>query len=101
MVGMITDHGWVSSALLIVALLAVGCWAGSLGRRLLGRLTRGVALRPPWCELATGVLWALVALRAAFGGVPAGWLPVPLALAWFGVLLAAADLVCRRLPNAL
>jgi leader peptidase (prepilin peptidase)/N-methyltransferase len=40
-------------------------------------------------------------LRAAFGGVPAGWLPVPLALAWFGVLLAATDLECRRLPNAL
>src|ERR1700716_1017574 len=101
MVGLITDHGWASSALLVGAFLAAGCCAGSLGRRLLGRLARGVALRPPWCELATGVLWALVAWRADFGGMPAGWLPVPLALAWFGVLLAAADLVCRRLPNAL
>lgn len=101
MVGVLQDHRWAGCALLVVAYLAAGYWAGRWGRRLLGRLTRGVALRPPWCELATGVLWALVAWRAAVGGMPPGWLPVPLALAWFGVLLAATDLVCRRLPNAL
>lgn len=88
-------------ALVTVGFLAAGYCAGVFGRWLLARLTRGVRIRPPWCELVIGVLWALAGWRAAVGGMPAGWLAVPLALAWFGVLLAATDLVCRRLPNAL
>jgi leader peptidase (prepilin peptidase)/N-methyltransferase len=44
-------------------------------------------------------LWAVVALRA--DGLPVWWWPVPLVLAWAGVLLGAADVVARRLPDAL
>ncbi|GAA0619970.1 hypothetical protein GCM10010174_43020 [Kutzneria viridogrisea] len=80
------------------ALLAfvTGLPAGAAGRVLLRRLRRGTRVPPPWCELAVAGLWALAGWL-----LPAWWLPVPLALAWFGVLLAATDLAHRRLPDAL
>jgi leader peptidase (prepilin peptidase)/N-methyltransferase len=79
----------------------VGIVMGGAGRLLLGRLARGVVLRPPWCELAGGVSSALLGWRATAGVLPWWWLPVPLLLAWLAVPLAAADLARRRLPDAL
>ncbi|MEO7194070.1 MAG: prepilin peptidase, partial [Pseudonocardiaceae bacterium] len=34
-------------------------------------------------------------------GLPVWWWPVPLLLSWAGVLLSSADLIARRLPDAL
>lgn len=51
------------------------------------------------CGVVVAALWAVVAERA--GGLPVWWLPIPLMLAWVGVLLGAADIVVRRLPDAL
>jgi len=48
-----------------------------------------------------GALWSLVGWRFATGSLPWWWLPIPAALAWFGVLLVATDLRHRRLPDAL
>jgi leader peptidase (prepilin peptidase)/N-methyltransferase len=84
----------------VLALLA-GALAGRLGRWLLGRLRRGARIGAPWCELAVGVAWAAAVTRWCAGGQPAWWLPVPLAVAWFGALLTATDLRHRRLPDAL
>jgi leader peptidase (prepilin peptidase)/N-methyltransferase len=47
------------------------------------------------------LLWAAVGWRVASGQLPASWLPVPLAVTWFAVLLAVVDLRHRRLPDAL
>ncbi|GGM70207.1 hypothetical protein GCM10012275_45790 [Longimycelium tulufanense] len=47
------------------------------------------------------MLWTVATTIAAFGGFPAWWLPVPLALGWLAVLLTATDLARRRLPDAL
>ncbi|HEX9337546.1 MAG TPA: prepilin peptidase [Pseudonocardiaceae bacterium] len=87
-------------------LCPVGCTLagvvmGFAGRRLLGRLPRGVALGPPWCEVAGGALSALVGWRAGAGLLPWWWLPVPLLLGWLAVPLASADLARCRLPDAL
>lgn len=79
----------------------LGGVAGAGGRILLGRLRRGVRLSPPWCELSVAVAWAVAAGRAAAGGFPLWWLPIPLALGWFAVLLSATDLIHHRLPDAL
>lgn len=76
---------------------AVGAGAGAGGALLLGRLRRGVPLPVPLAAVAVGVLWALVAASAP----PAWWLPVPLVLGWWAVLLTATDLRARRLPDAL
>lgn len=82
----------------IIVLAAVaGVLVGASGRLLLGRLRRGVRLRAGPVELACGVLFAVVAWR----GPPAWWLPVPLVLSAFAVLLAAVDLLRLRLPDAL
>ncbi|MQA12390.1 MAG: prepilin peptidase [Pseudonocardiaceae bacterium] len=70
-------------------------------RVLLGRLSRGARVRAPWCELAMGVLWALLGLRLGSAVTPAWWLPVPLLLAAFAVPLVVVDLRHRRLPDAL
>jgi leader peptidase (prepilin peptidase)/N-methyltransferase len=78
-----------------------GVSAGALGRRVLGRLRRGAVVRPPWCELAVAVLWAIVAARWFAGAAPDWWLPVPLLLSWLGVLLTVTDLAHRRLPDRL
>jgi leader peptidase (prepilin peptidase)/N-methyltransferase len=53
------------------------------------------AVRPPWLELATAALFALVALRLG----PAAALPAFLVVAGAGVLLAVIDLRHRLLPN--
>jgi leader peptidase (prepilin peptidase)/N-methyltransferase len=74
---------------------------GCGGRLLLGRLSRGVVLRPPWCELAAGGLSAVLGWRASAGLLPWWWVPVPLLLGWLAVPLAAADLARLRLPDAL
>jgi leader peptidase (prepilin peptidase)/N-methyltransferase len=74
-----------------------GALAGTLGRLLLGRLRRGAVVRPGWCELATAVLWAILATAP----VPPWWLPTMLALSWFAVLLTTTDLLHNRLPDAL
>lgn len=80
---------------------ALGAAAGRVGSAVLARLRRGVRA-PGWCcEGAVAVLWALVGARAGAGGLPVWWAPVPLLLAWFGVLLGVCDLLARRLPDAL
>jgi leader peptidase (prepilin peptidase)/N-methyltransferase len=88
---------------LLVGLLALaaGAFAGGLGRRLLGRLRRGARVAAPGCELAVGLCWVAAVVRWSAGGQPWWWLPVPLAVAWFGVLLTVTDLRHRRLPDAL
>ncbi|WP_337662117.1 A24 family peptidase [Actinoalloteichus sp. AHMU CJ021] len=80
---------------------ALGGGAATLGRRLLRRPPRGIRVPAPWCELALAALWAAALLRSATGDLPWWWLPVPLALGWLAVLLAATDLTDRRLPDAL
>jgi leader peptidase (prepilin peptidase) / N-methyltransferase len=56
-----------------------------------------VPLRPPLLELATGVLWALLALRL-WRSHPAA-VPAYLALAFACVALVAVDLDSKLLPN--
>lgn len=86
----------------LTALLGVaGVLAGVAGRALLARLRRGTAVPGVWPAGGVGVLWAVLGWRASTGAVPAWWLPVPLALTWFAVLLTVTDLRHRRLPNAL
>lgn len=62
---------------------------------MLGRIPRGVRVSVPACAVLVAALWAVVGERA--GGLPVCWWPVPLVLAWAGVLLGAADVVARRL----
>ena len=66
---------------------------------LLRRVPRGVRVPVLACGVLVAVLWAVVAARA--GSLPVWWWPVPLVLAWSGVLLGAADVAVRRLPDAL
>lgn len=80
---------------------AVGGCAGWFGRRLLGRLRRGVRAPPGWCEATVAVLWATVAIRALTGGLPLWWSVIPLLLGWLAVLLVACDVLAARLPNVL
>jgi leader peptidase (prepilin peptidase)/N-methyltransferase len=79
----------------VVLSAVAGAGAGWLGRMVLGRV--GIVARPPWCEVSSAVLSAVVAAEH----LPARWLAVPLLLTWLGVPLTAADLLCRRLPNVL
>ncbi|MEV4734317.1 A24 family peptidase [Saccharopolyspora sp. NPDC049426] len=79
------------------ALIAAGALAGWAGRHILGRLRRGTAVPPGWCETGVSLAWALVALRQP----PGWWLPIPLALGWLAVVLSACDLRVHRLPDAL
>lgn len=78
-----------------------GVVAGAAGRCLLGRLRRGTSVHLGWCEAAVSALWGLIGLRLATGHLPAWWIPIPLALTWFAVLLTVTDLRHRRLPDAL
>lgn len=81
-------------------LMAVaGAGAGAVGTVLLSRIPRGVRVPTPLCAAVVALLWAAIGGRAA--GIPLWWWPVPLVLAWAGVLLGAADLVARRLPDSL
>ena len=74
-----------------------GAAVGAAGRIVLGRL--GIACRPPWGEVAGAVLSGVVGWRVTAGLLPWWW--VPLLLGWLAVPLAAADLIARRLPDAL
>jgi leader peptidase (prepilin peptidase)/N-methyltransferase len=49
------------------------------------------------CAVLVAALWAVVGAA----GLPWWWWPVPLVVGWAGVLLGGADLVARRLPDAL
>jgi leader peptidase (prepilin peptidase)/N-methyltransferase len=75
--------------------------AGAGGRVLLGRLRRGARIRPPWCELAVGALWAGTVSAWASGVLPTAWVPVLLGLGWLAVAAGAVDVTHRRLPDAL
>lgn len=79
--------------------VVTGAVAGAGGAVLLRRIPRGVRVPVLVCGLMVAVLWAVVGALA--GGLPVWWWPVPLALAWAGVLLGAADVAVRRLPDAL
>lgn len=50
------------------------------------------------CGVLVAALWTVIVTWA--GGLPVWWWPVPLVLAWSGVLLGAADVAVRRLPDA-
>ncbi len=80
---------------------AAGGAAGAGARRLVGRLRRGAVVRPPGCEAVVAVGWGAVGGGWGAGAVPAAWVPVLLALAWFGAAAGAVDLAVRRLPDAL
>lgn len=85
-----------------VALAALaGALAGAASRRLLTRLPRGTPVSPGWSEIPTALLWSLVAIRWATGGLPIWWVPTALALTWLAVPLVLVDSRCRRLPDAL
>ncbi len=73
-----------------------GFLAGAVGAALLRRLPRGADVRWLWCAAPTAVLWFV-----AWALAPPAWLPVPLLVAWLGVLLTVTDLRHRRLPDAL
>lgn len=79
----------------------LGVLAGAAARVLLGRLRRGARLRPPWCELAVGVLWAGAGGWYGAGGLSVRWLPLLLGLGWLAVAAGAVDVLHRRLPDAL
>ncbi len=79
----------------------VGGAAGAGARVLLRRMRRGTRVGPPGCELVVGSLWALAGTAWAAGVLPGRWVPVLLALGWFGVVTGLVDLRHRRLPDAL
>lgn len=84
----------------LAALLAglLGLPAGTAARLLArSHCTRPVWLRPPLLEVATGVLWALLAWRL-WPSHPAA-LPAYLALALACVALVVVDLDSKLLPN--
>lgn len=80
---------------------AAGAVAGAGSRMLLGRLRRGARVRAPVCELAVGAAWAGTGAGWAAGIWPGRWVPLLLALAWFGVAAGVVDLRHHRLPDAL
>jgi leader peptidase (prepilin peptidase) / N-methyltransferase len=78
----------------------MGAVAGAGGAMLLRRIPRGARVPGPVCAALVAALWVLVAGRVG-ANLPWWWWPVPLTLAWGGVLLGSVDLVARRLPDAL
>ncbi|MGH3996265.1 MAG: prepilin peptidase, partial [Pseudonocardiaceae bacterium] len=78
--------------------VVTGVVAGTGGAVLLRRIPRGVRVPVLACGVLVAALWAVVSQR--LGGLPMWWWPIPLLLAWAGVLLSAADVVVRRLPDA-
>jgi leader peptidase (prepilin peptidase)/N-methyltransferase len=87
--------------LLGVLSAAAGVPAGVGARLLLRRLRRGARVPPPWCEVGVAVAWAATGAPAGTGSLPLPWLPVLLALGWFGVAAGAVDVRHHRLPDAL
>lgn len=86
----------------LISLFAfAGALAGAAGRWLLAKLRRGTSVHIGWCAGGLAVLWGILGWRVASGHLPWWWLPIPVALTWFAVLLTATDLKHRRLPNAL
>lgn len=78
-----------------------GMLAGAAGRGLLGRLRRGTAIPPPWCEVSVGGLWAGIAGGAGTAHVPLAWVPVLAGAAWLAVVAGVVDVRHHRLPDAL
>lgn len=86
----------------VLVAAAAGAVAGAGGAVLSRRIPRGVPVPVVLGAVVLAGLWALVAAVAGrAGGLPIWWWPVPLVLGWAAVLLAAADVVARRLPDAL
>ncbi|HEV7650700.1 MAG TPA: A24 family peptidase [Actinophytocola sp.] len=78
-----------------------GAAAGLSGRWLLSHLRRGTEVHCGYLAAAVAALWAVVGWRVASGHLPVWWLPVPLTVTWFAVLLVVVDLRHSRLPDAL
>lgn len=74
-----------------------GLVVGAAGAWLLRSLPRGASVHWLWCAVPVGLSWCVTGVL----GVPPHWLPVPLLIAWLGVLLSAVDFRHRRLPDAL
>ncbi|MFN2494418.1 MAG: prepilin peptidase [Pseudonocardiaceae bacterium] len=89
----------MSDVLAVAALAVAGAVSGAGGAVLVRRIPRGVRVSPLAGAVAVGALWAVAGWWAS--RLPVWWWPVPLVLAWAGVLLGAIDLVGRRLPDAL
>ncbi len=78
----------------------MGAVAGAGGAMMLRRVPRGVRIPVPACAVLVAALWVVAGVRLG-DHFPMWWWPVPLVLAWGGVLLGGADLAARRLPDAL
>ena len=78
----------------------MGAVVGAAGAMLLRRIPRGARVPAPLCAALVAALWAVVGGRVG-ADLPLWWWPVPLILAWGGVLLGSVDMVARRLPDAL
>lgn len=89
----------IVSGVLVCA--SAGVAAGVAARWLLGRLRRGTRVRAPVCEAGVGLLWAIVGGGWGGGLLPGRWVPVLLALGWFGVAAGVVDARHHRLPDAL
>ncbi|MHA6782515.1 prepilin peptidase [Pseudonocardia saturnea] len=96
-----TETGTTAVAIGAMAFGTAGAAAGAGARILLHRMRRGARVRAPVCEAAVGAAWAGVGAGWAAGVWPDRWVPVLLALAWFGVAAGAVDLRHHRLPDAL
>lgn len=77
-----------------------GAGAGRLGFRVVRRLLRPARPRAVWCVCGVAAAWSVVAAGAAAGVLAPWWAPVPLLLGWLAVVLTVADLLTRRLPDA-
>lgn len=84
---------------MVVTAVVSGAGAGAGGAVLLRRIPCGVRVSPVTCAVMVAALWAVIGGLA--GELPVWWWPVPLVLAWAGVLLGAADISARRLPNVI
>ncbi|RJQ81571.1 prepilin peptidase [Pseudonocardiaceae bacterium YIM PH 21723] len=78
-----------------------GLPAGWSLRLLLGRLRRGVAIPPGWCEVAVPLLWSISTALSYTGALPRAGLPLCLVVGWLLVAFSCTDLLAGRLPNAL